>query len=54
MLVTIFYTVWILYTVTTLGGIILFISFVFWANWENARHQEQIHKHMSVKESEKW
>jgi len=48
MLITIFYIIWILYTVGTLGLIFLFGGLIFWANWENDRHQEKIRKLMNT------
>jgi hypothetical protein len=42
MLITILYSLWIAYTVFSLGALLGFFGLAYWAAWDNARHQKKI------------
>jgi len=54
MLITILYTLWILYTVGTLSIVLGIVGLSYWASWENKKHQEWINKKYKLNEDEQW
>lgn len=42
MFITIFYSLWVLYTVGSLGIILFLLAFGLFAKWENAKHRKKL------------
>ena len=57
MIITIFYSLWVLYTVGSLSIIGLFFAFALYAKWENAKHKKKLDEMFKTKsnlEDEGW
>ena len=57
MIGTILYSLWVLYTVGSLGIIFFLLAFGIFAKWENAKHRKKIDEMLKAKsnlEEEGW